>query len=304
MLGVSAVPSYYCSLSLQALQRIRNNFNESKYQWIEKYIHIITWSIPCVIAIVLAVTENFNPYANGCWITKYPKGCGTGPGDIPCERGNNVNELSIIVCISVFCLYWVVPPSIMFFMFCRIQQMKNKIEESQGMQRIRGSAEKEMMHSIAKQMSLYLFSFWVTCLPGLIHIFYQNKTGEILYWLSTLGNCLFAFQGFVFALVYFASQRLGKPTVVSLPAATPRPGLGRRQPTVRDIRENARLSALNMQIADDSERRGSSSSCAFSIFDGTPDEDSPWAKFIDEDDDCNNSEPVELELPTNIPEEK
>lgn len=294
-----AVPCYYCSLSLQALLRIRNNFNESKYKWIEKYIHIVTWSIPCALAIVFTVTENFNPVSTRCWITSYPIGCGTGPDDVPCERGNNVYRLGMIVGISLIFLEIVAPLSIILFMYCQIRKIKYKIEESQGMQRIRGSAQKETMRSIIQQMCLYLFSFWVTYLPGHITEFYRAGTGKAIYWLMVLANCQHAFQGFLFAVVYFALKRMGKQKVESLRSiVSPRPELG-KQTTVKDIRENVRLSADNNQTVGDNRRSSrSSSSFAFSIFDGTPDEDSPWAKFIDGD------ESVEGGLPTKIAEDE
>ena len=283
-----AVPTYYASLSLQALLRIRNNFNESAYLWIEKYIHIVAWSIPCILSIIYISTEYFNPSISRCWITGAPPGCEADP-NVPCQRGKgDIGNFTTIVGLVYYLIIFILPPSIIIFMYCRIRKIKNCIERSWGMQRIRGSAQKKMMHSIIKQMSLYLFSFWITWLTGLADQVYRQITGERIYWLATLEDCLLALQGFLLAVVYFTLQRMGKPKVISLPVATPRPGPRGRQLTVQDIRDSVRLSSLNnlqstVEVGSDGDERRES--YVFNIFDGAPDETSPWARFIDGDED-------------------
>ena len=102
-----------------------------------------------------------------------------------------------------------------------------------------------------------------------------------------------ASQGFVFTCVYFTLQRLGKPKKVecaTLSTGQPtRPGK-KRELTVKDIRASvlrkSSMESEGQELADNgSERR---ESLVFNIFDGVPDADSPWAKFIDQsyDDDC------------------
>ena len=88
-----AVPIYYSSLSLQALLSLKNNFKEEKYVWVEKYIHLTAWGIPCAIATVYAATENYNPFVGGagCYIAKAPFECESNP-DIPCQRGKDTAD--------------------------------------------------------------------------------------------------------------------------------------------------------------------------------------------------------------------
>ena len=82
------------------------------------------------------------------------------------------------------------------------------------------------------------------------------------------------------AMVYFALQRLGTSKVECGPSPSPRPGRG-RELTVLDIRSSAeRKVKVGSEETDD--RR---ESYIFNIFDGAPDEDSPWARYIVQDDD-------------------
>ena len=115
-----------------------------------------------------------------------------------------------------------------------------------------------------------------------MHYIYKILTGKILYELNTFANCMAALQGFVFAMVYFALQRLGTSKVECVPSSRPRI---RSELTVEDIRSSAeRKLKSGMEETDD--RR---ESYTFNIFDGAPDEDSPWARYINQDDDYSDN---------------
>mmetsp|Transcript_34690 Transcript_34690/g.60992 ORF Transcript_34690/g.60992 Transcript_34690/m.60992 type:complete len:155 (-) Transcript_34690:116-580(-) len=138
------------------------------------------------------------------------------------------------------------------------------------------------MQQIAIQISVYLFSFWFTWVFGLVHQIYHILTRKILYELLIFANCVYALQGFVFAMVYFALQRLGTPTGEYVPSPGPRLG---SELTVQDIRSSAeRKVKVGSEETDD--RR---ESYIFNIFDGAPDEDSPWARYIVQDDDYSDN---------------
>ena len=107
-------------------------------------------------------------------------------------------------------------------------------------------------------------------------------TGKILYELLIFANCLDALQGFVFAMAYFTLQRLGTPKLECVPSSRPGP---KRQLTVQDIRSSANKKAkFGLGETDDTREN-----YTFNIFDGTPDEDSPWAKYIYQDDDYSDN---------------
>jgi hypothetical protein len=284
------VAIYYGSLILQAFMGIKHNFKEEKYRWIEKYIHLFAYLFPLASSTVVAVTENFNPLGSGCAIAKAPLGCENDP-DVPCERGEDIEALFNIFGFSQIFLYLIYPPSMSIGMYCWIKKIQIKTNKSVGMQQVRESARKKMLQSIAMQISSYLFSFWSTFVPSLI-LFVHHTWG-----LNIFANCIFALQGFIMAVVYFVLPRLGtsKPdfNAVQSMVSSSRQG-GRHELTVEDIRSNVKSkSEMTSEVTSEHEGEGrlGSNDFVFNIFDGVPDEDSPWAKFIDcDDDDSSTSE--------------
>ena len=288
-----AVPTYYGSLALQAYLGIKSNFKEEKYVWIEKWVHFLAYFLPVMYAIIIAATDNFNPNGSGCWFAKYPKGCDEDP-EIPC-RGKDIDLIIIIIGLTQICLYFVFPPTVIIAMYCWMRkQQKKSLDQSGGMSAIRESAKREMMQSIYLQISVYLFSFWSIWVPGLINNVYTVLTGEMIPNLQIFANCIFAFQGFVFTSVYFALQRMGRPNIAKVECirttnATSSSYTGhlRRSLTVSDIRLNAKRKDDSKQgVGQDitTDNGDLAESYRFNIFDGTPDETSPWAQYIDQDE--------------------
>jgi len=276
------VPTYYGSLVLQAYLGIKNNFNEEKYQWIEIPVHIVAYVPPFVYGVVVAATNNFNPNGSGCWYSKAPQGCESDPG-VPCERGQDISYFIYIVGLSQVFLYFIFPPSVILSMYYWMKKIQRNIaKRCSGMTILRESARNQMMQSIYRQLSLYLFSFWFTWVWGLIHSVYQVFTGDIVYNLLIFSNCIFASQGFIYMIVYFKLQQMGRPQHVEVvPQVELRPSL-QREMTVSDIRKNAQRKTetssdgfvVDINIEE---------SYNFNIFDGTPDQESPWARFIDQE---------------------
>mmetsp|Transcript_34684 Transcript_34684/g.60981 ORF Transcript_34684/g.60981 Transcript_34684/m.60981 type:complete len:393 (-) Transcript_34684:116-1294(-) len=276
------VATYYGSLSLQAFMGIKHNFKEEKYQWIEFPVHGVAWCIPAALSTIVVVTENFNPEGGGCAIAKAPQGCEADP-DVPCQRGKDIDMVLYIVGFGMVFLYFIFPPSIVTAIYCWIKKIQKKVEGSRGMQQIREHARKQMIRSIANQISLYLFSFWFTFVPRMISFVYRILTGNIIYELLIFANCIFALQGFIMAMVYFTLQRLGTPKVECGPSSSA--GL-RREITVHDIRSSVAERKAKVGSEETDDRR---ESYIFNIFDGAPDEDSPWARYIVQDDDYSDN---------------
>jgi len=277
------VPTYYGSLSLQAFMGIRNKFQEKRYRWIEYPIHFIAWCVPAALATIVALTDNFNPGGTGCSMKKGPPGCESDP-DVTCDRGEDIALLQFTVGLGVAFLYFVFPPSVIMSMHCWIKKMHKNLERCTGMQEIRANAQKKMMQKIAIQVSVYLFSFWLTFTPSLIIFVHFILTGKNWIGLHIFANCVFSSQGFVMAMVYFTLERLGTRKLEGTPITTT-PGCGNDHLTVRDIRTCAR----NRSMMPESEvTEHETESLNFNIFDGVPDEDSPWAKYFDQEDDYSD----------------
>jgi len=279
-----AVPTYYGSLALQAFLGLQNNFKEEKYRWIEIPIHTIAYLIPSAYAIIIAVTENFNPHGSVCSYSKAPWGCESDP-DVPCERGEDIQNLINFVGLSQLFLYFIFPPSAAVSMYCWLKKKQKELSgrNSFGMTLIRENARKETMRSAYLQISLYLFSFWFTYIFGLISQVHKILTDELSFNLTVIANCVNALQGFVFMIVYFTLQRMGEAKVekIQISGKLLSRGFG-RQPTVAEIRKNAEKKN-ERDMAETEDNMEQRESFVFNIFDGEPDPDSPWAKFIDPD---------------------
>ena len=290
------VPAYYGSLVLQAFVGMKNNFEEQKYRWIEKLIHLVAWCIPLLIVTVLAATENINPSGSACWYAKYPKECDTTP-DIDCERGKDIGAFALIVGLTQLSLYFIFPPIVILAMHYWIKKIQKKKKDNKN--QVREAARKEMLQSISKQMTLYLLAFWSTFILGLVSHAYQLLSGgKILYNLLILANSIYALQGFVFMLVYFKLDKMGKhtPQFDSLESALAHRSTDdeeslasdnfRRRSSLRSLRRKSQApDESNRGIGDNTRRRAPK----INIFDGTPYRDSPWAKFVLEESYLDDS---------------
>mmetsp|Transcript_1233 Transcript_1233/g.2683 ORF Transcript_1233/g.2683 Transcript_1233/m.2683 type:complete len:400 (-) Transcript_1233:37-1236(-) len=290
-----AVSTYYGSLVLQAFLGMRNNFKEEKYRWIEIPVHIVAYCIPIAYAIIIVATENFNPSASGCWITGAPRGCESDP-DVECQRGKDIKNLVQIPGFSQIFLYFIYPPAVILAMWCWIKR-KQRMEassttHSHGMSILRENARKEMISRVYRQISVYLFAFWSTWVLSLANNIYLFRTGELVYNLTILANCIFALQGFIFMVVYFTLQKMGerpkeehylRPNTTSSRAS-------RQELTVSDIRSNTRR---KRESSEEVATNDLAESFSFNVFDGVPDPDSPWARFFDQSDHSVDDDPPE-----------
>lgn len=302
--SIFTVSYYYASLSVFAFLAVKHSFKEAEFQWVEKWIHIGAYVLPLTVAVVLVTKEQFNPYAEGCFATGYPVGCEYDP-HVPCERGDDDSEPFIFTLgVGQFLTYFVIPPVAMLSIRSRISAVREDVDRSLGFKRIMESARQRALKDVAAQTTLYLFSFWSTYIIGLIATMCFVLTGKVFYNLVIIGSILLSSQGTVIAYVYFRLNNIGKPNVMVVPnSSTYHPSHKTSQAssnanqTVADIRTSA--------ASPDRSRRGADSILsslstlpserfAFHIFDGTPDENSPWSQFLnpgshDEDDDCSES---------------
>mmetsp|Transcript_34693 Transcript_34693/g.60998 ORF Transcript_34693/g.60998 Transcript_34693/m.60998 type:complete len:107 (+) Transcript_34693:329-649(+) len=81
-------------------------------------------------------------------------------------------------------------------------------------------------------------------------------------------------QGLILAAVYFALQKMGKEECLYINTSSQIP----RQLTVEEIRSSVKTKSNGSQKIDDF-----SETFNFNIFDGAPDVDSPWARYLDQD---------------------
>lgn len=121
-----AVMYYNASLVLQAYLGIKNNFNEEKYTWIEKWLHFFAWCAPLGWAITFAVKENFNPVLIGCAISKAPLGCDLNGSGMSCERGTLSESAEKVFAASHFLIFLLFPPVVILLMYLWMKKIPRK----------------------------------------------------------------------------------------------------------------------------------------------------------------------------------
>ena len=123
----------------------------------------------------------------------------------------------------------------------------------------------------------------------LIYGIYHMLTSEDLYSVLIAANLVYYLQGCVYAVVYFLLERMGKPKIYTMTKSNLN---SNNQMTVENIRANAEKQQCTLESVR-SESDPSKERFSFNIFDGEPDPNSPWAKFIyncDEDEEHQNND--------------
>ena len=79
---------YTASLSINFLLCVKYNWKERELKKkVEPWLHVTSWAIPMVLAVICLVFEMFNPTAFFCYVVTYPIGC-DHYDDVPCIRGD------------------------------------------------------------------------------------------------------------------------------------------------------------------------------------------------------------------------
>ena len=147
---------YYGCFSVYSFVGILNNFEKTKYEWVEKYIHIAVPIYPISMALYIVSIEGFNDSGFGdCSENSAPLECNSDP-DIPCERGPQLFDFMIIAWIYLVpvLLILVFPSVIMVILFYKVKQRQDEIFIQ--------------AKTVAFQALIYLSPFYLSLLPLLI----------------------------------------------------------------------------------------------------------------------------------------
>jgi hypothetical protein len=265
------VPSYYVALSLLSYFSIRNKFEVSKYQYIEKWIHIGVYLFPFGSASYLLTLEAYNHVVISCGLASEPLGCGDqSNNEIECTRGpQNVGQIQKIFLVLPIILIVLIPTVVMLLLYCQVRNQPGG---------------KRVAALFAKQSSLYLFAqYWAYTFrfldTALVFAF-----GEYVFATNLLANFIEALIG-LWTLIVYLYFRVDDPSS-----------------------HNHNEMSISFQTQKDAQSREFSldrstvtltlSKPSFSIFDGTNVEnrDSPWATFLfDEGEDDEYDENAEYD---------
>mmetsp|Transcript_5632 Transcript_5632/g.8672 ORF Transcript_5632/g.8672 Transcript_5632/m.8672 type:complete len:442 (+) Transcript_5632:242-1567(+) len=203
------VPSYYASLSLYAYLAVKNSFQEEKYNWIEKWIHIHVYFYPLLSGSYLLYKEAFN-YAghSSCWIASIPKGCGLNSDPyVPCDRGpENIDSLTWVFAGFPLFFFLFFATAMMIVLYVTVRRKLIPNEALVGKKKLFEKARNAKAKSIAKQASLYVASFYFTYTFGFLNGYLFLATGKSPFPMTVVAVNVQNLQGLWIMLVYLRLQ--------------------------------------------------------------------------------------------------
>ena len=253
---------------------VKNNFQEEKYVWIEKWIHIGAYLVPLCLAIVCAAKGWFVPGLTFCRNDMQGK-CDIFK-DEECHHEHAIKSYSVFT--SIITIEMLIGTATIITLLCTFDKLQKGTDEAIGMQRIVGNARRQRLKQVAWQTGLYLLSFWFGYFPKIVDRFVRMSTGQLNFDLIITANCVFALQGFTIMVIYFALQQRSHKEGVKLHGSISAPDESRHD-TVSKIRANAARQRRKSSILSSS----LVSKYSFKIFDGSPAQDSPWAAYFEDE---------------------
>ena len=230
--------SYHLPFSLFPLPNLdvalRNNFQEAKYVWIEKWIHLGAYALPLALAITAIATDGYSAALSFC--RNHMHGSCDIFNNAECHQSHAKEKYSAFVFIIGIEL--LIGTVTIIVLLCTFEKIQRKHDDAIGMTRLLEKARKRRLKEVAWQTGLYLASFWFGYFPKIIDRLIRIFNGSIHYNLVIVSDCIFSFQGFIIMVIYFVLQkRSNKEAQVEniIPDAPD----SERNDTVTKIRENA-----------------------------------------------------------------
>jgi len=266
------VPFYYVFLSCYSWAVVmQSNFDPSKYEWIERYMHVGVHIFPLGSAIYLLEVEGLNSNGLYCWIASLPHGCGDDSG-IECTRGPQNPRMMLWIFAVMPAIFFLAFPTVIMVTLTLSVYLREK----------KGNNPCEIPPAmVAKQSAVYLGSLYWVYLPLFVYsglyYFQHIKSFAVAMWVSIISVSL----GLWFAIVYwyFTTEDLtyaceGCDEANAGPSTTDAPGSGEQSENT----ENDKPGGLPSPIAKKKYIKARSSKTlrarqsrriSFNIFDGT-----------------------------------
>jgi len=149
---------YYCGFSVYSYVIVLNNFDPSKYNYIEKFIHVFVHIFPLAFALYIVSKQGFNNSGYGfCSVASHPLGCEETTSDVECDRGPNTSkelrQLQLLdLCCDIFAI--VFPTIVMMILSWKVHARQTAII-------IRAK-------TVFMQSLFYLVVLYITIIPFLV----------------------------------------------------------------------------------------------------------------------------------------
>lgn len=153
---------YYGCFSIYGYVATLSDFDENRYRWCEKWIHILVHSYTFLTGFYGLAVEGFNPIRGFCKMASYPMDCETSD-DVVCIRGpasyGKAKAISLWIVPMVILVF--VPTFLMITLYFKVKRR----EEEQGRN---GKNILITSKEVAVQACVYLSAIYWTVVPFFI----------------------------------------------------------------------------------------------------------------------------------------
>ena len=250
--------AYYASLSVYGLVAVKNDFQQEKIQWMEKWIHLWAWTPPIVVLTAMAIQMITQPDLDPF--------CEELQMEFQLQNEQDEDPLwSFYAYVILIKLNFAIGLVTILYLMVNFSKIQSTVDKAVGMKHLIESARHVRRKDVTTQAGLYILlllgGYLVPIISWNALIFFSKPW---TYNFRIVAMCMSASQGVMFTLIYFA---LLKPDAQLVDTTT-------LNPTVSQIREQAEKPI---------ESKPRQSRFSFHIFDGTPAADSPWAQYFEDD---------------------
>lgn len=200
---------HYVSLATYSFVAIRNDFQQKKIAWIEKWMFLAVYTWTLSTAFWLAYSGMFNPSGAMCWIESFPQGCEKST-DVECVRGNAKGlTYNLVVVVGAFSIVVMGTTTVMMFsMYIVIRKREMEIQKLVGKARYRGLARAKKSFIVARQAGIYLASLYGAMTLAIATRLVEAVTGYLCFPLLAASATIMPLQGFFIFLVFHNFSRI------------------------------------------------------------------------------------------------
>lgn len=197
-IGTRSSAIYYGLFCIYGYVATLNDFDKNKYQWVEKWIHIVVHFYTLSTGSYSLAVEGYNPVRGYCKMASYPLDCETSD-DVVCERGPaSFGKMKAT--------FWLLIPNLIYLMLPTVTMTMlyfkvKKREEDHGLKSCLITSK-----DVAIQSCVYLSAIYVTTLPFLVSdsLEYLRKVDdESLTPLTLASKIIYALFAFWTMLTYW-----------------------------------------------------------------------------------------------------
>lgn len=275
--SIRASAIYYGCFSLYSCVAVLNDFDQKKYKWCEKWIHMFVQTFTLAMAFYGLAVEGYNPVLGFCKMASYPIDCETSD-EVDCVRGPATygKWKAIGMRLIPLCLYVVIPTIAMIFLYFKVKSREKNPAQTKGL-----ITSKE----VATQACVYLAPLYMASVPFFISAaleYFKKLDDESLLPVTLTGLILFTLFGLwsMLSYWYFSTDLTPNKQEVASPsnadANKSRHGVTQLIFNTDASRKTAaRLSGVSDSVATKKEQNETSEEeeperrYSFNIFDGT-----------------------------------